>query len=124
MKWKEILRNGNYALLQSESDTQYVVASGYDSTQPEGQQWNHGTYFTYQDDSQKVSSLANALELFRYRTGENYISRSRLEELATNFKNELLEEYLEEGEYEKFFDYEFGMDEYEKKFFEIEGVSE
>lgn len=124
MKWKEILRNGNYALLQSESDTQYVVASGYDSTQPEGQQWNHGTYFTYQDDSQKVSSLANALELFRYRTEENYISRSRLEELATNFKNELLEEYLEEGEYEKFFDYEFGMDEYEKKFFEIEGVSE
>lgn len=124
MKWKEILRNGNYALLQSESDTQYVVASGYDSTQPEGQQWNHGTYFTYQDDSQKVSSLANALELFRYRTEENYISRSRLEELVTNFKNELLEEYLEEDEYEEFFDYECEMDEYEKKFFEIEGVSE
>ena len=124
MKWIEILRKDNYALLQSESDTQYVVASGYDSTQPEGQQWNHGTYFTYQDDSQKVSSLANALELFRYRTEENYISRSRLEELATNFKDELLEEYLEEDEYEEFFDYECEMDEYEKKFFEIESVSE
>lgn len=124
MKWTELLRKDKYALLQSESDTQYVVASGYDPTQPEDQQWNHGTYFTYQDDSQKVSSLANALELFRYRTEENYISRSRLEELVTNFKNELLEEYLEEDEYEEFFDYECGMDEYEKKFFEIEGVSE
>lgn len=124
MKWIEILRKDNYALLQSESDTQYVVASGYDSTQPEGQQWNHGTYFTYQDDSQKASSLANALELFRYRTEENYISRSRLEELATNFKDELLGEYLEEDEYKEFFDYECGMEEYEKKFFEIESVSE
>ena len=28
MKWKEILRNGNYALLQSESDTQYAVVNG------------------------------------------------------------------------------------------------
>lgn len=45
MKWIELLRNGDYALLQSESDTQYAVVSGYDPTQPEGQQWAHGTYF-------------------------------------------------------------------------------
>ena len=124
MKWKEILRNGSYALLQSGTDTQYVVASGYDPTQPEGQQWNHGTYFTYQNDSQKANSLSNALELFRYRTEENYISRSRLEELATQFKDELIEKYLEEEDYEEFFDYECGMTEYEKKFFEIESGSE
>ena len=124
MKWKEILRKDRYALLQSGTNTQYVVASGYDPTQPEDQQWNHGTYFTYQNDLQKVSSLANALELFRYRTEENYISRSRLEELATNFKDELIEEYLEEEDYEEFFDYECGMTEYEKKFFEIESGSE
>ena len=120
MKWKEILRKDGYALLQSESDTQYAVVSGYDPMQPEDQQWNHGRYFTYQNDLQKANSLANALELFRYRTEENYISRSRFEELATQFKNEL----LEEDEYEEFFDYECGMDEYEKKFFEIESVSE
>ena len=124
MKWTELLRKDKYALLQSESDTQYAVVSGYDPAQPEGQQWNHGTYFTYQDDSQKVSSLANALELFRYRTEENYISRSRLEELATNFKDELLEEYLEEDEYEEFFDYECGMEDYEKDFFGIESEEE
>ena len=27
MKWTELLRKDNYALLQSESDTQYAVAS-------------------------------------------------------------------------------------------------
>ena len=42
MKWVEILRNGNYALLQSESDTQYVVASGYDDKAKEDSQWDHG----------------------------------------------------------------------------------
>lgn len=47
MKWKEILRKDGYALLQSESDTQYCVANDYDPTQPEDQQWNYGTYFTY-----------------------------------------------------------------------------
>ena len=42
MKWTELLRKDNYALLQSESDTQYAVVSGYDPTQPEDQQWSHG----------------------------------------------------------------------------------
>lgn len=38
MKWTELLRKDNYALLQSESDTQYVVVSCYDPTQPEDRQ--------------------------------------------------------------------------------------
>lgn len=124
MKWIKLLQKDNYALLQSETDTQYCVANGYDPTQPEGQQWNHGTYFTYQNDSQKANSLANALELFRYRTEENYISRSRLEELSTQFKDGLYGAYLEEDEYKEFFDNECEMTEYEKKFFEIESESE
>mgnify|MGYP006895482095 CR=1 FL=1 len=33
MKWIELLRKDDYALLQSESDTQYCVARGYDPTQ-------------------------------------------------------------------------------------------
>lgn len=45
MKWIQILRKGKYALLQSESDSQYVVASGYNPDDPEGQQWGHGSYF-------------------------------------------------------------------------------
>ena len=35
MKWIEILRKNDCALLQSESDTQYAVVSGYNPTQPE-----------------------------------------------------------------------------------------
>ena len=122
MKWKEILWKDKYALLQSESDTQYAVVSGYDPTQPEDQQWEHGTYFLYLNDTnKKAESLSNALELFRYRTENNYISRQRLEELATKFKDGLYGADLEDEEYEDFFNEECKMTKYEKEFFGIEG---
>lgn len=120
MKWIEILRKDNYALLQRESDTQYVVVSGYDPTQPEGQQWSYGTYFTYWNDAdRKATSLSNALDLFRYRTESKYISRNRLEELATKFKDGLFGADLEDEEYEEFFNDECEMQDYEKDFFGI-----
>lgn len=53
MKWIELLRKDKYALLQSESDTQYCVANGYDPTQPEDEQWSYGTYFTYWSDTKR-----------------------------------------------------------------------
>lgn len=69
MKWIEILRNKDSALLQSESDTQYAVVSGYDPTQPEDQQWVHGNYFCYWNDKeQKVKCLQEALDYFRRKT--------------------------------------------------------
>ena len=78
MKWIEILRKDDYALLQSESDTKYVVASGYDSTQHEDQQWNYGTYFCYfQNKSNKADCLQNALDCFRSRTEENYVTKEQ-----------------------------------------------
>ena len=78
MKWIEILRKNDYALLQSESDTQYAVVSGYDPTQPENQQWAHGTYFTYWDDTKrKADCLQNALDCFRSRTEENYVTKGQ-----------------------------------------------
>lgn len=92
MKWIKILRKDDYALLQSESDTQYAVVSGYDPMQPEDQQWSHGKYFRYGNDkSRKAESLSNALEKFRYETEKDYITKQRLEELSTLFKDELLE---------------------------------
>lgn len=78
MKWIEILRKGNCALLQSESDTQYAVVSGYDPTQLEDQQWGHGTYFTYWNDAKrKADCLQNALDCFRSRTEENYVTKGQ-----------------------------------------------
>ena len=125
MKWIEILRKDKYALLQSESDTQYAVVSGYDPTQSEDQQWSSGTYFTYWNDlNKKATALSSALDLFRYRTESKYISRLRLEELATKFIDGLFGAYLEDEEYEEFFTNECEMDESEKEFFGIESGEE
>ena len=77
MKWIEILRNGSYALLQSESDTQYCVACGYDPTQPEGQQWAHGIYFTYfQNNPKKILYLQSAYDCFMGKVNANFIPHS------------------------------------------------
>lgn len=85
MEWNLILENKKrkVALLQSESDVQYVVATGYDPTAPEGQQWGHGSYFMYVTDKEKVKALSSAIDLFRYRTEQDYISRERMSEIAT-----------------------------------------
>ena len=78
MKWTELLRKDNYALLQSESDTQYAVVSGYDPTQPEDQQWAHGTYFTYWNNAKrKAYCLQNALNCFRSKTEEHYVTKGQ-----------------------------------------------
>ena len=118
MKWVEILRKDGYALLQSESDMQYCVACGYDPTQPEDQQWRYGTYFTYENDkSRKAESLSNALEHFRYETENDYVSRSRLEKLATLFKDELLENSTTDAL--EYFEEVCNMSDEEKEFFGI-----
>lgn len=77
MKWNVILRKGNYALLQSESDTQFCVASGYDPTQPEDEQWIHGKYFLYwHNRDRKPAILQSALDYFRSRTeDDNFVDK-------------------------------------------------
>jgi hypothetical protein len=78
MKWIEILRKDDHALLQSESDTQYAVVSGYDPAQPEDQQWAHGTYFTYWNNAKrKADCLQNALDYFRGKTEEHYVTKGQ-----------------------------------------------
>lgn len=121
MKWKEILRKDKYALLQSESDTQYVVVSGYDPTQPEDQQWSSGTYFEYWDaTSYKIIMLQTALDCLRSRTESDYIPRCRLEELATLFKDGLISDDRDSAL--EYFDECCEMSEEEKSFFDIESA--
>ena len=85
MGWNMILENKKrrVALLQSDSDVQYVVATAYDPTAPEGQKWGHGSYFMYVTDKEKAKALSGALDLFRYKTEQNYIQRERMSEIAT-----------------------------------------
>lgn len=118
MKWTEILRKNDVALLQNETDTGYVVATGYDSTQPENSQWAHGNYFCYWDNEKKANSLADALDYFRYKTETNYISRPRLEELATLFKDGLVSD--DEDSAIEYFENTCEMTDKEKEFFGID----
>lgn len=78
MKWIEILRKDDYALLQSESDTQYVVASGYNPDAEEDQLWTSGTYFTYWESVEcKAECLQAALDCLRSRTEEHYVTKKQ-----------------------------------------------
>ena len=119
MKWIEILRKDNYALLQSESDTQYCVVSGYNPTQPEDEQWAYGTYFTYfQNNFKKMLYLQSAYDCFMSKVNADYIPRCRLEELATLFKDGLISDDRESAF--EYFNNCCEMTEEEKEWFEIE----
>ena len=123
MKWIEILRKGNIALLQNKSDTQFVVAFNYDPTKSEDNQWSHGHYFEYWKPERKPRRLYDAVDAFRSRTEENYISHYRLEELATKFKERIAEDAMDfamsDDEFLEFFTDECEMKEKEMDFFGI-----
>ena len=122
MKYNIILRNGRYALLEME--TQYVVACGFDETQSEGSQWSQGYYYSHWNDSEIVKQrmLSAALEYYRSLTETDYIPRCRLEELATQFKDGLIED--DEESAMEYFNEVCEMTENEKEFFGIETESE
>ena len=112
MKWVEILRKDKLALLQSENNSQYAVASGYNPDGKEDEQWSHASYFMYYGNEQaKALYLQAALDMFRAKSEENYIPRYRLEELATKFKDK--EEAM------IFFDEECELTDSEKEWFGI-----
>lgn len=112
-----ILRNGSYALI--DRGHEYVVACGYDETQPENQQWNHGIYFTphHATELEKTRMLSKAIECFRIKVDEEYISHSRLEELATYSFHALIED--DEESAMEYFEYELDLTDFERKYFGI-----
>lgn len=118
MLWDELLRKGNVSLLQAQSDTQYCVCRNYNPDAKEDQQYDGGTYFCYWGDRErKPYFLSVALENFRVKTENNYVPRARLEELATKFKDGLIEDDRESAM--EYFDYECEMTEEEKEWFGI-----
>lgn len=124
MKWTPIISKGKYTLLQSESDTQYVVALNYDANDPENEQWSAGTYFCYFDAEQKLEEFHDALECFRYKTEHGYITKARLEELCTRFKDKAIELLEEDGLTGEEIEYEleeFGLEPHEKEWLGFPG---
>lgn len=116
MLWNELLRKGNISLLQSQSDTQYCVCSNYTPNGKEDQQYDNGTYFCYWGNTeQKAYFLSAALECFRARTEENYISKYRMEELASKAIDRLIEDDTDEASY--YFIEEMEMEDFELEYF-------
>lgn len=124
MKWIPIISKGKYTLLQSESDTQYVVALNYDADAPENEQWSAGTYFCYFDAEWKLEEFQDALECFCYKTECGYITKARLEELCTRFKDKVIELLEEDGLAGEEIEYELeklGLEPYEREWLGFPG---
>ena len=123
MKYEVILENGEYALiLRGSRMEEYAVVNGLNK---ETGEWG-GTccYYNFGNYTQidKAQALFLALDYFRMRTETDYIPRCRLEELATQFKDGLIED--DEESAMEYFDEVCEMSESEKEFFGIETESE
>lgn len=118
MEYKVLLQYRRHALVETE--THYIVACEYDETQQKGQQWGYGLYFPRWSECQteNVNALYNAIETFREKTEENYISRSRLENLAMQLKDGLIEDDKETAM--EYFNNICEMTEEEKEWFGID----
>lgn len=118
---KEILKiknkNGEcFGLI--ETDNQYIVACYYDPLRKWGEQWGHGIYFQFLNEEYKNETLRRATNKLLEKVDESYISRSRLEELATLFKDGLIEDDRESAM--EYFNEVCEMTNEEKEFFGIE----
>lgn len=117
IEYNLLLQNNGYALIETKGN--YIVAANYNPEAPFGQRWSHGTYFTFFNNAEvKPKMLAAALECYRLRTEGGYISRLRLEELATLFKDGLISDDRDSAL--EYFDECCEMSDEEKSFFGIE----
>nr|DAG52791.1 MAG TPA: hypothetical protein [Caudoviricetes sp.] len=105
-----------------ETDNNYIVACGYSALERWGRQWEHGVYYTFFNDKEKLVALNKATEKLFEKVNENYIPRCRLEELATLFKDRMIEDDRESAF--EYFDFICEMTDKEKEFFGIESEEE
>ena len=121
MKYTIMLEKGEYSLIdRGDKMKEYAVVNGLNK---ETGTWAWTcAYWAYEYDGMMLdnvtSALSCAIDYFRMRTEDNYITRARLEELATLFKDGL----IEDNEYEAmiYFNETCDMGDYEKEFFGIE----
>ena len=123
MQYEVLFEKGNYALIRRGSEmTQYAVVNGLDKERGDWAWTVSYTDFGKYSSVTEIEALQEMIEVFRYKTEENYIPRYRLEELATQFKDGLIED--DEESAMEYFDEVCEMSESEKEFFGIETESE
>lgn len=116
--------DGNVALiLRGTKYPEYAVVRNIDITKPmeSDEQWDNT--IEYYPVNNSLNALANAVDCLRRKTETQYISRTRLEEIATKEKDyisELLEDEIGYQEGVNYFRDELEMEDYELEFFGIE----
>jgi len=114
---------GNVALIERKTNTryaEYAVVRNLDrhKSMECDDQWDNTIGYWNND----MRGLANAVDLFRQKTEQNYISRARLEELATRFKDyafEMAENSYDTNDIIEDLQNEYDMTDYELEFFGI-----
>lgn len=119
MRYKVLFEKGKYALIVRGIDLEeYAVVYKLDNVNG---CWAHTcSYYNFSEFSPitQEKALMYALDSYLYKTEAKYIARSRLEELATKFKDGLIEDDYEAAM--EYFNGECEMERYEKEFFGIE----
>ena len=110
-----IAQKKEYALIKMESTEEYKIVSDICADGSWAYtvcSWMYGKY-----GREEYLVMQDALDAFRARTENTYIPRSRLEELATQWKDGIFSCDLDEEEYDEFFDDECDMTDEELEFF-------
>lgn len=121
MKYEVIMEKGKYALIFRGSRTliEYAVVAGLNKERGD---WDYTCVYYDIQVFGKAKALLNALDYYVYRTTENHIPRFRLEELATLFKDGMIQDDSESAM--EFFNEICEMSENEKEFFGIKDSSQ
>lgn len=111
-----IAQKKEYALIKMESTEEYKIVSDICADGSWAYtvcSWMYGKY-----GREEYLILQDALDAFRYKTESDYIPRSRLEELATQWKDKIIQDcWMTEEEQNEYFIGEQDMDDAELEFF-------
>lgn len=111
-----IVQKKEYALIKMESTEEYKIVSDICADGSWAYtvcSWMYGKY-----GREEYLILQDALDAFQYKTESDYIPRSRLEELATQWKDKIIQDcWMTEEEQNEYFIGEQDMDDAELEFF-------
>lgn len=111
-----IAQKKEYALIKMESTEEYKIVSDICADGSWAYtvcSWMYGKY-----GREEYLVMQNAIDSFRARTEITYIPRSRLEELATQWKDKIIQDcWMTEEEQNEYFIGEQDMDDAELEFF-------